>query len=75
MNYSDCVYLACCYNYLNVYPPSSLQLLYEKLSEGIPSFNNTQLFYVLTMIVKAKYVLHTESFINNYLTTLTPELF
>ena len=51
----DSVYLICCYNYLNIYPSTSLKQLFKKLAEGVDQLNDTQVFYTLTAIAKSKY--------------------
>ena len=52
---SDSVYLLCCYNYLNIYPSTSLKLLFKKLAEEVDQLDDTQVFYSLTAIAKCKY--------------------
>ena len=53
---NDQVYLLCCYNNLNLFPASSLQMIFERMASHVTQLNDMQAFYTLMAIAKAKCV-------------------
>ena len=51
---NDQVYLLCCYNNLNLFPASSLQMLFERMAPRVAQMDDMQAFYTLMAIAKAK---------------------